>query len=202
MLGGHEVAAGRTTLGSLDPSLFPAVPSHCRWSLPVLRLLPFVSILPSYLGCLIVGWSGTIFCLILASCLRLPLKSEPLQEVSLAGGCVPFPCPHPLARTPGLLRVSSPCTPARVSCCIGGVGLTFQLASALACSRGPWIFLTDLKISCHVILRLFKVKNKYCFEISLAVLFPSELLGSSSMTNYCYSKHFSVHQPLAPCLMQ
>ena len=40
--------------------------------------------------------------------------------------------------------------------------------------------------SCQVILCLFKGQNKCCFELSLAVLFLSELLGSSSMTNYYY----------------
>ena len=52
---------------------------------------------------------------------------------------------------------------------------------------GALDLLTGLQISsCQVILCLFKGQNKYCFEISLAVLFPSELLGSSSMTNYYY----------------
>lgn len=44
---------GRTTLGSLDPSFLPAVPSLCQRSCPALGLLPFVRILPpSHLGCL------------------------------------------------------------------------------------------------------------------------------------------------------
>lgn len=67
------------------------------------------------------------------------IRTPPGSFSGCLSGCVPFPCPHPW---PGLRssEVSSPCTPACVSCCIGGVGLTFQLASALACSRGPWIF--------------------------------------------------------------
>ena len=79
-------------------------------------------------------------------------------------------------------------TPAHVACRIGGVGLTIGLGAGLF--TGALDLLTDLKISsCHVIL-CSKVRS--CFEIALAVLFPSELLGSSSMTNCYYLKHFQI----------
>ena len=80
-------------------------------------------------------------------------------------------------------------TPAHVACHIGGVGLTIGLGPGLF--TGALDLLTDLKISsCHVIL-CSKVRS--CFEIALAVLFPSELLGSSSMTNCYYLKHFFIY---------
>lgn len=132
---------GRTTLGSLDPSFLPAVPSHCRCPCPAFGLFPFVSILPPlYLGCLIPNWSGAIFCLFLVSCLRFPLKSEPLQEVSLGLSAALCPLLVPtLGQDSGLLRFLPPCLAQPMAPAVGGVGLTFQLASALACSRGPWV---------------------------------------------------------------
>ena len=133
LLGGQEVAVAGPHLALWTP------PSSLQC--PVLGLLPFVSILPPlYLGCLIPNWSGAMFCLFLVSCLRFPLKSEPLQEVSLGLSAALCPLLVPtLGQDSGLLRFLPPCPARPMAPAVGGVGLTFQLALALACSRGPWV---------------------------------------------------------------
>ena len=133
LLGGQEVAVAGPHLALWTP------PSSLQC--PVLGLLPFVSILPPlYLGCLIPNWSGAMFCLFLVSCLRFPLKSEPLQEVSLGLSAALCPLLVPtLGQDSGLLRFLPPCPARPMAPAVGGVGLTFQLASALACSHGPWV---------------------------------------------------------------
>ena len=111
LLGGQEVTTAGPTFGSLDSFFLPAVPSRCPWPGPPSGCFPcqdFATFTSQLSHTRLVR--NNLFNLFLASCLRLPLKSELLQEVSLGVrvALCPLFVPTP-GQDSGLLRFSPPC---------------------------------------------------------------------------------------------